>query len=258
MIEELKELWEFGVETFDASTGQTFQLRANLLWTVSDYPAHANLRGWTTKGKFACSICHYETCSQYLKHSKKICYMGHRRFLDLNHPWRYDKQSFNGDIELRKSPDSLTGTDVLDLLSNFENDFGKGRKKRKPDSTNPWRKKSIFFQLPYRKFNPCPHNLEVMHIEKNICESILGTLLDIKGKSKDHLGARLDLQELGIRKELHPIRLADQSSRKVQLAKACFSMTPNEKRTFCLVLKDAKLPQGCASNISRCVDIHIR
>jgi hypothetical protein len=29
------------------------------------------------------------------------------------------------------------------------------------------------------------HNLDVMHIEKNICDSILGTLLGMEGKSKD-------------------------------------------------------------------------
>ena len=40
-----------------------------------------------------------------------------------------------------------------------------------------------------------------MHVEKNICESILGTLLKIKGKTKDGDGARLDM-------------LADQSKRK--------------------------------------------
>ena len=29
------------------------------------------------------------------------------------------------------------------------------------------------------------HNLDVMHIEKNICDNILGTLLGMEGKSKD-------------------------------------------------------------------------
>ena len=29
------------------------------------------------------------------------------------------------------------------------------------------------------------HNLDVMHIEKNICDSIIGTLLNIEGKTKD-------------------------------------------------------------------------
>jgi len=32
-----------------------------------------------------------------------------------------------------------------------------------------------------------------MHIEKNVMDNILGTILDIKGKTKDNLAARLDL-----------------------------------------------------------------
>ena len=43
-----------------------------------------------------------------------------------------------------------------------------------------------------------------MHIEKNICDSVMGTVLDIDKKSKDSLKARLDLKMMGIRKELHP------------------------------------------------------
>jgi len=46
------------------------------------------------------------------------------------------------------------------------------------------------------------HKLDVMHIEKNICEALLGTLLDIAGKSKDSISARLDLEDMGIRKKI--------------------------------------------------------
>ena len=82
---------------------------------------------------------------------------------------------------------------------------------------------------------------------------MLGTLLDIPGKTKDHINARLDLQEMGIRKELPPVLLNGDG--KIRLAKACFSMTPLEKALFCKVLKETKLPQGCASNIARCVQV---
>ncbi len=49
------------------------------------------------------------------------------------------------------------------------------------------------------------HNLDVMHVEKNISDSILGTLLDIEEKTNDGLNARLNLQVTGIRKDLHPL-----------------------------------------------------
>ena len=43
-------------------------------------------------------------------------------------------------------------------------------------------KKVNFFELPYWQHNLLRHNLDVMHIEKNIVDSILGTLLNISGK----------------------------------------------------------------------------
>jgi len=76
-----------------------------------------------------------------------------------------------------------------------------------------------------------------MHIEKNIFDIIIGTLLDIPGKTKDHAKARLDLQEMGIRKKLHPKEV--DHDKKLVFAKACFSMSANEKTTFCSVLKNA-------------------
>jgi len=43
-----------------------------------------------------------------------------------------------------------------------------------------------------------------MHVEKNVCDSIIGTLLNIKAKTKDIINARKDLVEMGVRFELQP------------------------------------------------------
>ena len=76
---------------------------------------------------------------------------------------------------------------------------------QQPESNNvPWKKKSIFFRLSYWKDNLLRHNLDVMHIEKNVMDNIFGTILDMKGKTKDNLEAHRDLQEMGIRRTLHP------------------------------------------------------
>ncbi|XP_071739826.1 uncharacterized protein [Rutidosis leptorrhynchoides] len=45
LIDELKELWDTGVNTYDASTKSYFTLCASLLWTVSEFPVYANLSG---------------------------------------------------------------------------------------------------------------------------------------------------------------------------------------------------------------------
>ena len=48
------------------------------------------------------------------------------------------------------------------------------------------------------------HAIDVMHVEKNVFDSLIGTLLDIPGKTKDTLNARLDLEDMKLRKILHP------------------------------------------------------
>lgn len=66
-----------------------------------------------------------------------------------------------------------------------------------------WKKKSIVFDLEYWTYFHVRHVLDVMHIEKNVCESIVSTLHGI-GKSTEGLAARLDLKPLNIRSELEP------------------------------------------------------
>jgi hypothetical protein len=41
-----------------------------------------------------------------------------------------------------------------------------------------------------------------MHVEKNVCESLLGALLNTDGKTRDHGHARADIKKIGIRPEL--------------------------------------------------------
>ena len=96
------------------------------------------------------------------------------------------------------------------------------------------------------------HNLDVMHIEKNICESLIATLLGLAGKSKDGEKARLDLEELGIRRDQHPLQ---QEKGKYTLPPALYSLGKNEKEILCKFLKNIKMPDGYAPNIRRCVDV---
>jgi len=71
LIDELKELSETRVCTFDASTKRNFTLHVALLWTINDFPAYGNLSGWSTKGKLACPCCNRETFSKRLTNGKK-------------------------------------------------------------------------------------------------------------------------------------------------------------------------------------------
>ena len=68
---------------------------------------------------------------------------------------------------------------------------------------------SIFWELPYWISLLLRHNLDVIYIKKNICDSLLGTILNIDRKSKDTDKARIDLQNMGLRMELHLYKEGD-------------------------------------------------
>ena len=46
--------------------------------------------------------------------------------------------------------------------------------------------------------------IDVMHVEKNVCDSVIETLLNILGKTKHGLNTHQDLAEMGIGAQLHP------------------------------------------------------
>ena len=92
LIDDLKVLWDKGIEVFDAYAQERFTLRAAVLWTVNDFPAYGNLSGHKVKGKKACPICGSNTCSIRLSDSYKDVYMDHRRFLPRGHRLRQKKR----------------------------------------------------------------------------------------------------------------------------------------------------------------------
>lgn len=254
LVDELLDLFEQGVKTYDVSHDEWFQLRAAILYTITDLPRLGYVSGHPTSGKFACQHCHLNTCSLYLKKGRKTCYLGHRRFLPQNHSFRFDEKSFDGTKELRDAPVQPYGHDILKETENLNVVFGKAEKKkrkRKDDDNNDggstviWKKRSCFFRLPYWEHLLVRHNLDIMHIEKNVCDNIVNTLLNVDRKSKDNLNSHLDLQSLGIKQDLHPIM----QGTKVFLPPVAFSLSAHEKKLFCQVLKDVKFPDGYASNI---------
>ena len=80
-----------------------------------------------------------------------------------------------------------------------------------------------------------------MHIEKNVCDNILWTILGVQGKSKDGVNARRDLEQMGLRKPLH---LQLRESNKAYMPPAQYTMSKDEKDVFLSVLKGVKVPDG--------------
>ncbi|KAL6138226.1 hypothetical protein ACLB2K_063509 [Fragaria x ananassa] len=206
LIDDLKLLWQ-GVEgVYDAVRDEVFTLKAVLFWTINDFPTYGNLSGSVTKGYNACPICVDETKPYRLKHSKKMGFLRNRRFLWRHHPYRKQAAAFDNTIEDEVAPEPLSGEEVLSRVEGLPRDFGKGKKPAKhAGGPRPcWKKKSVFFELDYWKYIPVRHILDVMHIEKNCCDAILGTLLNIPGKTKDGAVSCLDMVDMGIRTDLKP------------------------------------------------------
>ncbi|XP_042413231.1 uncharacterized protein LOC122002205 [Zingiber officinale] len=202
LVEDLKELWDIGVETYDAFSKSVFNMKAILMWTINDFPAYGNLAGCATKGKFGCPICGEGISSMWLKYSRKFAYLGHRRFLAPNHPFRQKKKWFDGNKETKGKPRPLNGLEILNVVKDIENDWGKKKmgkdinntkKKRKERDGSKkvqkpvqmWKKKSIFFNLSYWSGLLLRYNLDVMHVEKNVCKNIIEERKLIGLKSHD-------------------------------------------------------------------------
>ena len=64
------------------------------------------------------------------------------------------------------------------------------RKRDKEAAVDPkirWKKKSILWELPYWVDLAVCHSIDDMHVKKNVCGSLLGTLMYDKYKRKDHV-----------------------------------------------------------------------
>ncbi|KAI5321243.1 hypothetical protein L3X38_030314 [Prunus dulcis] len=186
-----------------------FTLRAAVMWTVNDFPAYAMVSGWSTKGYMACPVCKEDVTSGW--HAGKVCYLGHRRWLPWDHEWREKDKEFDGNTEHRLRPREWSGDEILEQLNRL--DFA-----------------------PFGK-------------TKNVFDTLVGTILDIEGKTKDTIKARLDLERMGIRRGLWMNRDSDKARRDL----AFFSMKPNDKKEFLKFVSSVKFPDGYASNIARCL-----
>jgi hypothetical protein len=94
---------------------------------------------------------------------------------------------FNGNTEKRHPPPHLTGHEVNEMVKDVHVILGKWKRTRKNTKEGDmWKKQSIFWELLYWKDLDVCHSIDVMHVEKNVCEILLGTLLNMGGKTRDH------------------------------------------------------------------------
>jgi hypothetical protein len=227
-VEELLQLWDIKcVRGWDEHKQQEFDLRALLFVTIIDWPALSNLSGQTNKGYNACTHSLEETESIYLDKCKKNVYLEHRRFLPTKHALRKKGKHFKGGADHRKKPVPRTGDDIFDMVKDLKAIFGKGPGGQyvpnDADGHAPmWKKKSIFWELPYWKVIEVRSAIDVMHVTKNLCVNLLG-FLGVYGKTKGTPEAREDQQRMNEKDGMPP---------KQYQGPASYALTKAEKEIF--------------------------
>ena len=90
------------------------------------------------------------------------------------------------------------------------------------------------------------HALDVIHIVKNVCDNILGTVLGLDRKTKDDAKSRLTLKKMGIRSNLWP---RTGPSGKVTLPQANYTVRPMDQKYVFDRIASVKYPKGYAGSL---------
>jgi hypothetical protein len=168
----------------------------------------------------------------------------------MKHPFQSIKNKFNGNNEKRRPPPHLTGHEVYKMVKNVHNVLGKWKRTCKnTGEVDMCKKQSIFWELPYWKDIDDCQSIDVMHVEKNVCESLLGTLLNTDRKTRDNGHARADLNKIGIRPKLW----LDDSVKETELPTSCITLSKHEKKEFFGFLKSVKVPSSYSTKVSRLI-----
>ncbi|CAL2253378.1 unnamed protein product [Prunus armeniaca] len=104
LIDDLKSLWDGIRGVYDAYIGEYFTLRGDI--KLIQYAAMIR------------------TPSHRLKNGHKICYIGHRKWLPINHPYRRQRAAFNEKLEYGTSPEPLNGEEVLHIVEDINYIWG--------------------------------------------------------------------------------------------------------------------------------------
>jgi hypothetical protein len=138
------------------------------------------------------------------------------------------------------------------MVKNVHVVLGKRKRTAKNNEEDDmWKKQSIFWELPYWKDLDVHHSIDVMHVEKNVCESLVGTLLNTNRKTREHGHACADLKKMEIRQELW----LDDFINGTELPTSYITLSKNENNESCGFLKNVKVPFGYSMKVSRLISL---
>ena len=116
--------------------------------------------------------------------------------------------------------------------------------------THNWTHIPCLWRLPYFADLLLPHNIDVMHTEKNIAEALFGTIFDTE-KTKDNVKARLDQEKLCDRPDL---KMVEPGPKRKGWCKPPAPFCPGRKHRKVMmkwVLDKLRFPDGYAGNIMK-------
>ncbi|XP_074323075.1 uncharacterized protein LOC141660019 [Apium graveolens] len=102
-------------------------------------------------------------------------------------------------------------------------------------------------KLPYWETLSLRHNIDIMHTEKNVFDNIFCTILGDAKKTKDNIKSRKDCQDLDVHRELWIQGDGTEPH-------ASYTLSKEQIHKLFKWIVSLKLPDGYASNISRCVN----
>jgi hypothetical protein len=114
-----------------------------------------------------------------------------------------------------------------------------------------WTHKCVLWELPYVEVLILMHNIEVMHQERNVSESILSICMAFMDETKDNNKTRNDLTQFCNRPSLE----LKSSSGK---SRAPFCLKPKKRKEAIIWLQNLKFPNGYAAGFRRVVNLESR
>jgi hypothetical protein len=206
LVNDLHHSWHHGTLTYDRASKRNFVMKVWYQYSMHDLPGYALFCGHSTAGKFPCPMCRHRLEFLYLKVGRKYsAFDTHRKFLKRGHRFRGDKKNFTKGKVVReeKMISSFDGVAVDAELRALKPSAEPDPQFQGYGKMHNWTHVAGLMQLEYYKDLELPHNINVMHTEKNVVESVFNTVLNIAEKTKDNVKARVNVQNLCDRTRLH-------------------------------------------------------
>jgi hypothetical protein len=168
--------------------------------------------------------------------------------LPQDHPFRFKGNAFRKDTIVMRGPlERLSAPEILTRLNDLKlNEHG--NQFECFGTEHNWIHKCGLWELPYAKALILMHDIDVMHQEPNMSQSIIITCLNITDKTKYDPKAIKDLALICSRPT---IELGENEKKP----RAPYNIKPKSKKQLMKWLKNLKFPYGYAVGFRRSVNL---